>query len=293
MSLADQIESGRLVCPDTKRRLVQAPRSLSTDDGSRVFDVIDGVPVLLPRSHRTRRSGGPGDEVDYHPVDTSGWRFRVDRFFGGMRDHRTAASEEAFDTFIECAGSDRLFLSIGGGPRRRNQALVTLNIAKCDNVDIVGDAHALPYANDSVDGIECEAVLEHLEHPQTAVAEFYRTLRPGGRVYAITPFLQKYHGYPGHFQNFTLQGHEHLFESAGFAIETSGPCVGPAWAITDLGIEFVSQLVPLRGLRGLVILVARCLAIPVRATDRFLNRAPGAVILASTTFVLARKPRAA
>jgi ubiquinone/menaquinone biosynthesis C-methylase UbiE len=76
-----------------------------------------------------------------------------------------------------------------------------------------------------VAGLHCEAVLEHLEFPDVAVGEMFRVLRPGGLVFAATPFLQSYHGYPDHFQNFTLHGHQRLFERAGFSILQSGTCV--------------------------------------------------------------------
>jgi len=41
---------------------------------------------------------------------------------------------------------------------------------------------------------------------ERAVAEMFRTVRSNGIVYAATPFLQSYHGYPDNYQNFTLRG---------------------------------------------------------------------------------------
>ncbi len=43
-------------------------------------------------------------------------------------------------------------------------------------------AGALPFDDDSVDVIWCERVLQHVEDPGAAVAEFARVLRPGGRA---------------------------------------------------------------------------------------------------------------
>lgn len=292
MSFQQQADLGKLVCPDTGRRLVFSSDlgSLETQDHATTFDVVSGVPILLPAPLRRESAHGGIEGAAYHPDTTTSWRHRVDRFFERFGDHRSVEAEEAFQRFIGEARPGRLFLSVGGGPRRRHPALVTLNIARCANVDVVGDAHRLPYADDAVDGIECEAVLEHLESPDRAVSEFLRVLRPGGAVYAVTPFLQKYHGYPGHYQNFTLQGHRFLFERAGFEVQVAGVCVGPAWAITDLATEFVSQLVPVRGLRAAAVILARVASVPIRMLDRFLNRRPASEALASTTFVLGRKP---
>lgn len=48
------------------------------------------------------------------------------------------------------------------------------------------DVHHLPVADRSVDGVHCAAALYMLEHPETAVAEFRRVLRPGGRFVGMT-----------------------------------------------------------------------------------------------------------
>ena len=69
-------------------------------------------------------------------------------------------------------------------------------------------------------------------------------LRPGGAVFAATPFLQAYHGYPSHFQNFTVTGHQHLFQSRGFRIREAGPCVGPVNAWITLNAVFLRQYLP-------------------------------------------------
>lgn len=74
------------------------------------------------------------------------------------------------------------------------------------NPDIVGDIHALPFANDSQDAIICIAVLEHVENPILAFQEMYRTLKPGGYCYIYVPFLFYYHaekGYYGDYWRFT------------------------------------------------------------------------------------------
>jgi SAM-dependent methyltransferase len=48
-----------------------------------------------------------------------------------------------------------------------------------------GTAEALPFATGSVDVIGCERVLQHLDRPAAAAAEFARVLRPGGRAVVI------------------------------------------------------------------------------------------------------------
>ncbi|HKC25245.1 MAG TPA: hypothetical protein VKF32_10915, partial [Thermoanaerobaculia bacterium] len=103
------------------------------------------------------------------------------------------------------------------------------------------------------------------------------------------PFLQGFHGYPSHFQNFTLTGHRRLFERAGLRILDSGVCVGPSVALTDLAFTYIRHIVPLPFVSRVAGAVFRLLAFPFRAIDLLLAHAPSSHLLASTTYVLASK----
>jgi SAM-dependent methyltransferase len=50
-----------------------------------------------------------------------------------------------------------------------------------------GDAHALPFADDSFDAARSERVFQHLAEPAVALAEMRRVTRPGGRVVLTEP----------------------------------------------------------------------------------------------------------
>jgi SAM-dependent methyltransferase len=214
----------------------------------------------------------------------------VDRFVRARGDYRNPAAQAAFEDVLAHAGEGGLYLSVGGGPVRVHPRLINLNIGPFPNVDVVGTAYALPYADGSVDALHCEAVLEHLEHPRDAVAEMYRVLRPGGRVFAATPFLQGFHGYPSHFQNFTRVGHDRLFERAGFRVLASGACVGPTFALTDLLSLYCREYVPGRVPSRLAQRAVLLASLLVRPLDRWLLRREEAHVVASSVYAHLEKP---
>jgi SAM-dependent methyltransferase len=213
---------------------------------------------------------------------------RVKNFLN--KDYRTQASRDAFDTVITAAPENAVCLSIGGGPTREDPKLINLNIGPFPNVDIVADAHELPYRDQCIDNIYCEAVLEHLEDPTKAVGEMWRVIKPGGKVIAVTPFMQGFHGYPYHFQNFTVIGHALKFSKAGFRVIQSGTCVGPMFTVVTVITVFIKEYFP-KFLRRPVSVAWRFLGAALLPLDLLLGRSNSSHVLASATYVLAEKPQ--
>lgn len=204
---------------------------------------------------------------------------------------RSDASRRAFDEVFGQLTDDDLCVSVGGGPIRVHPLFTNLNIGPFPNVDVVGDGHRLPYADSSVDAIHSEAVFEHLHSPLIAAKEIARVLKPGGKAFICTPFLQAYHGYPHHYQNYTITGHQTLFESVGLAVIDSGVCVGPAHCLADLISQFVREFMPINKLSRAIWGSIRIAIAPiVRFADKRFTRKPNAHFLASTTYLVAVKP---
>ncbi len=101
-------------------------------------------------------------------------------------------TRKQLDKFIERHRSDGYTLDIGCAyspyaaffPNR-----VGLDIKPWPGVDVIGDAHQLPFEDEKFDNILCLEVLEHLHSPQTAVAEMRRVLKPGGHLILSTRFI--------------------------------------------------------------------------------------------------------
>ena len=131
-------------------------------------------------------------------------------------------------------------IDIGSGPRRLHSAFINLDVSLYPEVDVLGDAEALPFADSCANLVWIEAVLEHLPNPAVAVAECRRILKPGGYIYAETPFLQGYHAAPNDYQRLTISGLRHLFRN--FEILETQPCSGPASTFAYAGCAFFSSL---------------------------------------------------
>ncbi len=125
-------------------------------------------------------------------------------------------------------------LVIGGGSIGRGLApiydepdlsVVAFDIYASPYTQFVGDAHAIPLADEAFDGVVIQAVLEHVLEPWRVAGEIERVLKPGGVVYAETPFMQQVHEGAYDFTRFTESGHRYLFRR--FETLASGSNGGP------------------------------------------------------------------
>jgi ubiquinone/menaquinone biosynthesis C-methylase UbiE len=96
---------------------------------------------------------------------------------------------------------------------------------------IAGDVYQLPFEDNSVDCVLFSEVIEHLDHPESALAEIRRVLQPEGRVIIIFPndFMFKVSRMltgmvkealydPGHVKQWTPDKIRHSLTSQGFSI---------------------------------------------------------------------------
>jgi SAM-dependent methyltransferase len=291
LTIEEQVASGKLVCPQTRSPLHFADGALVSACGKHSYRQQSGVPILLRDTAAAAQyvAAGPGHMTAEYARSPGAWRARLACLAEAVGDGRSPAAHDAFSAIFRDLPQDALCISVGGGPRRIHERLVNVNIGPFPNVDIVADAYGLPYANDVVDAVHCEAVLEHLEYPEAAVGEIARVLRPGRLAFAATPFLQAFHGYPDHYQNFTLSGHRRLFERCGLTIVAAGNCVGGAFALRDLSVNYIRNVIPGGQAGRFLAPILAWLTLPFLWIDRFGNGRPNASMVASTTYLLARK----
>ena len=101
-------------------------------------------------------------------------------------------SQKGIEEFItaQLESVSGLVLNLGAGYRRFNELTggteIAVDIVSNPVIDVVADAHFLPFKTDSFECAVLREVLEHLSSPELAVAELSRVLKPGGKVALTT-----------------------------------------------------------------------------------------------------------
>jgi len=98
---------------------------------------------------------------------------------------------------------------------------VGLHTKQWDNskLDIISDIINIPVKNESFDAVMCVEVFEHLPEPIKAIKEFFRILKPGGKLILTTPFCSLTHFAPYYFASgYSKYWHKEILEKNNFEI---------------------------------------------------------------------------
>lgn len=156
-----------------------------------------------------------------------------------------------------------LFLDMGAGLRRDYRSnVVYAEIAMLPSTDILCFGDALPFDDDTFDGIVCLAVLEHVPDPLVVAEQMVRVVKPGGHMVVDWPFLQPLHGYPHHYFNATEQGARIAFERLEDVANVEShvpPWLHPAFALRWFLDEWRERLPEAQRTRFLGLSVAEIL----------------------------------
>jgi SAM-dependent methyltransferase len=169
----------------------------------------------------------------------------------------------------------------------------TNNVTNADikmgkGVDIVADAHNLPFSDDTFDAIIMQAVVEHLHSPNQAIDEAYRVLKKGGYIYLEVPFLQGFHADPHDYQRYTLKGLEKLLNKY-HKIELMGISVGVFCTFIWIIRDFMSNITKIKIVNYLLRFVFSWILAPFRYLDYLFYNTKASERLASEYYILAKK----
>ena len=152
------------------------------------YPIINGVPVIFPdgRVPEIQHEADLPTRSTYDP-----WVYRI---------------------ILQSLLDNQVVLDIGSGNMTLDDpCIIRMDVMLSPYVDIVADAHALPFLPESIDYIFSLAVYEHLANPFLAAQSMYEVLKDGGYIYHECNFVYAYHGYPHHYFNASLQGLEQIF----------------------------------------------------------------------------------
>ena len=225
---------GLLRSPRTRLPLERADGALVTPGEAERYPIVGGVPVLIDADEsivsKLVAELGPESPIERRQAKGGG------AFVKRLLSPTKAETVENIGMFVEAlkqGNPSPLVLVIGGGTEGQGTAALyrdpairrlSFDIYHSPGIDMVADAHEIPLADGTVDGVLIQAVLEHVLEPERVVSEIWRVLKPDGVVYAETPFLQQVHEGAYDFTRFTESGHRYLFRR--FALVRSGPCGG-------------------------------------------------------------------
>lgn len=275
-----------LACPDCRGELGDHDRRLCCAVCRQDFAVAaDGtLPVLMSRqSDLFRESHGVWRRAEQKGTPKKSYR-------ESRRLPPTSTSrltDEPRARFLKEVGTGKI-LNIGSGERRVTTHLerwINLDICPHNNVDVVGDAHWLPFRDASFEGVTTSNVFAFLRDPFKAAAEIARVLKPGGLMWCNEAFAIPLSYSPSDFFRYTPDGLKSVFRQL-VPMEV-GPAAGPCKVISRFTEAAMEAAFP-----GKLGFIARwCAAWAMHPTkfldDWLVRRNPES---ASSFYLIARKP---
>ena len=140
-----------------------------------------------------------------------------------------------------------IVLDIGAGRFDRYSDLfsadhyVRLELESGPGIQLVGSAEAIPCEDATVDSVVCTQVLEHISHPERAIREIARVLRPGGACLMTVPQLAELHEEPHDFFRFTKYGLRQLFTDVGMELIHEEQRGGYFVSLVHMGVRYLTD----------------------------------------------------
>ena len=147
-------------------------------------------------------------------------------------------------------------LDVGCGSRPYDEYLRKLKRFSCDLdpnrgvLDVICMATPLPFAENSFSSVLCTEVLEHVPDPHKVIKDFYRILKPKGRILISVPNWWPPHELPYDFFRYPETGFRYLVESNGFCILSFLPRGGLYALLGQIFLLMMPQYFPFRWQRS-------------------------------------------
>lgn len=313
---ADPVQDGkRLKLPEPLHRLLACPickfpltcldvACICTNELCRsVFPIVEGVPVLINERNsvfRIKNYYHPSDDLEGKP-SSNRLRRALSGFVPSLSHNWVAARNFArlaalltqkavTATTVLVVGAGELGEGIGQLLASGGVVMIETDVYFGPNIVAIADGHDLPFLGQSFDAVVVQAVLEHVIDPVRCVAELYRVLKPGGYVYAESPFLFPVHLGAHDFWRFSSSAHRRLFRD--FTAIDSGICGGPGQALALAIRSFVLSWSPSSCMQTIGKMLLPFFIFWLKYCDSLLITKPHAEDFASTFYFLGEKSEA-
>ncbi len=182
------------------------------------FQKISDVPILIC-DVKCDTVCDPARIASYMRRSANWFHYLKERFLGQKKI--TERNCTRFVELVKLLSNKPRVLVVGSGTKGQGAGslwndegieVCGVDVYVSSSVSIVCDAHYLPFADASFDGIWIQAVLEHVVEPNKVVEELFRVVKESGFVYAETPFMQHVHEGAYDFTRFSVVGHRFLFK---------------------------------------------------------------------------------
>lgn len=294
-----------LRCPATGGELHITPAgALVTADGERSYPILDGIPALIDPAKSLfapdLEAGGAavgGRETRRARANRALWKTARSIVPSVSLNVRGERNLRRFRKLLTADGPypKRLLVVAGAVEGTGVNALIDDPRIEAIETDVVldvrtqvlADAHDLPFADDSFDGVLLQGMLSCVPDPERVVAEAHRVLKPGGLAYSETNFLQGVCMGPYDFTRWTHVGHRRLFR--WFDEVDSGVQCGPGMALSWAVVWFMMSLTGRnRHARQAMRAISPFFVFWLKYLDRFLVDQPGSYDAASGTYFMGR-----
>jgi SAM-dependent methyltransferase/uncharacterized protein YbaR (Trm112 family) len=168
---------------------------------------------------------------------------------------------------------------------------IECDLAHRKRTRIFANPASLPVADESVDAVLLDGLLEHVPSAQAVADEAWRVLKPNGIVYSDTPFMLQVHGGAFDYSRFSHQAHRWLFRN--FDELESGVSSGPGVALSYAIQYFLLCFAGGSNSRYAIKTVTRLTLFWLKYFDLFLAERPAARDAAHGLYFLGRKAQRA